>query len=141
MSAMDLPAFVDALDRYGAEPAAWPADVRSAAEPLLLRSAVARQAAASVAEIEYILRATSLDARGEAAGRGIDASAAKAMRHRQDQPASPLARPVARALFAACAALMLGLGLVVGWGTGEPDEGPDHALAVALDGTGIIDAD
>ncbi len=133
---MDLPAFLDALDRFGADFAAWPVDLRADAESLQARSPTARQAAATMGELERMLRATSFDTVA-----GFDDLAAIAMRHRQDRPSFPMARSARRAALAAGAVAMLGLGLVIGWGASEPDEGPDHALAVALDTTGSIDVD
>ena len=138
---MDLPGFLDTLDRFGAVMANWPANLQGAAESLLARSPAARQALATMEEIEHLLRATSSRLPRGGASHGIDALAAVAMRHRQGRPVFLAVRPATRAVFVAGAAFMLGLGLVIGWGTNDSDEGPDHALAIAFDSAGSLDVD
>ena len=136
---MDLSTFLDHLDSHGGDVAAWSNDARTGAEALMVHSAPARAALIATLEVERLMRAGA--ARGGALGPGADVLAARAMRRPQDH-ATPLSSgPATRAMFAAAAVVALCLGVALGWGQGQHDDGPDRVLAIAFDPAGTVDVD
>ena len=145
---MDLAAFIHCLDSRGGDLDTWPADVRARAEVLMADSAMpgsaARAALRATRDVERWLRASA--PRVDPRAPGVEALAAAAMRRHQDRSTwrhHPwrMARPAARATFAAAAVIVLCLGMTLGWGSGQQEDGPDRVVAMALDTSGAVDAD
>lgn len=132
---MALPAFADALDRWGGALERWPATARRDAETLLVSSAEARALHDGMAELEAVLRAEPV-AIGDPAR-----FASRATRHPQERDRPAAARRVG---WGAAVAAALALGLVVGdAGRGiSHEDNPAGMLASALDpGAGAADVD
>ena len=136
---MDLATFLQCLDSLGGDLDTWPADLRARAEVFIAGSEPAKAAVLAMGDVERWLRASA--SRVDARAAGVDALAALAMRRPQDRPARRMARPAARVAFAAAAVIVLCLGLTLGWGSGQQEDGPDRVLAIALDTSGAVDAD
>ena len=129
---MNMTAFEDLLDRFGADPARWPPEQRSDATALLAGSANAREQHAAMASVEAVLGRTS------AAAPPAD-FAAVAMHRPQARRVSPLMRNT-RWGAAVAAALVLGILVgTTGFDTGEIS--PDQVVASALDAHGSADVD
>ncbi len=146
---MDLASFLHHLDGRGVDLDAWSADTRAGAEALMVQSAPARTAFLAMKDVERLLRADAV--RVGARGPGADVLAASAMRRPQvgaaprtavsRMAASRIAKPATRAMFAAAAVITLCLGMALGWGQGQQEDGPDRVLAIAFDPTGAVDVD
>ena len=136
---MDLTAFLRCLDSRGGDLDTWPADARARAEVLMAESVTAKAAFLAMGDVERLLRATAsrVDARAPA----VEVLAAVALRRPQDRSTGRLVRPAARAVFAAAAVRVLCLGLTLGWGSGQQEDGPDRVLAIAFDTSGTVDGD
>ena len=63
------------------------------------------------------------------------------MRQPQDRVVRRAMRTPARAAFAVAALMTLVLGLVLGAGRAEQEDGPDRVLAAAFDVAGTVDVD
>lgn len=130
---MDLADFEDGLDRYGADLTRWPSVARSAAEAFLEHSAEGRAALRAMAEVEAVLRSDRAPST-----QGAATLAARAMRHVQDRPLHRMARGAG---WAVTVTLALVLGLLVGGGTSEREDGPDHVMAASFETLGQTDVD
>ena len=146
---MDLATFLHWLDSRGCDLDTWPADVRARAEVLMTDAAIADSAAAKAAflamgDVERWLQVSA--PRVDLRAPDVETLAAVAMRCPQDRSiwrhhSWRMARPAARATFAAAAVIVLCLGLTLGWGWGQQEDGPDRVVAIALDTSGAVDAD